>query len=326
MTALMEAEPIYTKSPGAGFPKISVVICTWNRSRLLRLTLEEMTRLQVPVGAEWELIVVNNNCSDETDAVLDDYMARLPLVRLAESRPGKSFAANLAVQQATGDYIVWTDDDVLVEPDWLAAYLKAFLEWPDATIFAGAIEPWFEETPPQWLKQIFPKVASAYAALDHGPRGFALTGETYPYGANMALKRSAHLTEPYDTRIGPRPNSGIRGEEMVMTRRLLAAGATGRWLPEARVRHFIPPNRQKLAYLREYFFGSGEALGILGRNDEGERRLFGRPLWLWKEAVASSIAYGFGRIFRSPEDWIDYYRRANVARGRLKRYVSGRSV
>ena len=185
MTAAARLVPPEMQRDGVSSPILSVVICTWNRSRLLRLTLEQMTRLEVPPGTDWELLVVNNNCSDDTDAVLADFKDRLPLVRLSESRPGKSFAANLAVEKARGDYIIWTDDDVLVAPDWLKAYLRAFANWPDATIFAGAIEPWFEESPPQWLAEIFPKVANAYAALDHGPTGFALTSETYPYGANM---------------------------------------------------------------------------------------------------------------------------------------------
>jgi glycosyltransferase involved in cell wall biosynthesis len=307
-------------------PKISVVICTWNRSRLLRLTLEQMTHLGVPAGTTWELIVVNNNCSDDTDTVLAAFSNRLPLVRLFEPTPGKSHAGNRAIHEAKGEYIIWTDDDVLVESGWLEAYLKAFARWPEASIFAGAIDPWFEETPPRWLQLVFPKVANAYAALDHGPTGFDLSHDTYPYGANMALKRTAQLREPYDTRLGPRPNSGIRGEEMIMARRLFAAGSTGRWVPEARVRHFIPPNRQTLAYLREYFFGSGEALGLLGRSDSGERRAFGRPLWLWKEVVSTELNYRFGRVFRSPENWIDAFQRANVARGRFKRYISGRTV
>jgi glycosyltransferase involved in cell wall biosynthesis len=309
-----------------GTPAISVVICTWNRSRLLRLTLEQMAKLECPPGVSWELIVVNNNCSDDTDQVLAEFRTRLPLVRLFEPTPGKSHAGNLAVRQARGEYLIWTDDDVLVEPDWLKAYYAAFRQWPEATIFAGAIDPWFEEPPPPWLKLAFPKVANAYAALDHGPSGFDLTRDTYPYGANMALKRSAQLKEPYDTRLGPRPNSGIRGEEMIMARRMLGAGAKGRWVPEARVRHFIPPNRQTLSYLREYFTGSGEVLGMLGRNDSGERRAFGRPLWLWKEAVLAEVAYRSGRVFQTPDSWIESFRRANVARGWLKRYVSGRTA
>lgn len=309
-------------APWPDGPSISVVICTWNRSKVLRQTLEQMTLLNVPIGARWELIVVNNNCSDDTDAVLSAFEGRLPLVRLFEKKPGKSHAANLAVREATGEYIVWTDDDVLVDPNWLNGYIAAFARWPEASLFAGAIDPWFEGNPPPWLEQVFAKVANAYAALDHGPVGFAMTRDTYPYGANMALKRSVHLREPYDTRLGPRPNSGIRGEEMVLARRLLSNGYVGRWIPEARVRHFIPSERQTLSYLREYFLGSGEVLGIIGQKNPGERLAFGRPLWLWKEALLSEVGYRLARMFRSPDTWIDDFKQAYVARGRLRTYAS----
>lgn len=303
-------------------PRISVVICTWNRSRLLRQTLEQMTLLDIAPGTRWELIVVNNNCSDDTDSILADFQNRLPLLRLFEPTPGKSYAANLAVREATGEYIVWTDDDVLVDPQWLNEYLAAFAQWPEASVFAGAIDPWFEEPPPRWLEQIFARVAVAYAALDHGPTPCAMTQDTIPFGANMALKRSAHLLEPYDTRLGPRPNSGIRGEETFMVKRLLSAGHSGRWVPEARVRHFIPADRSTLAYLRQYFLGSGEVLGMMGRNDLGEPRALGRPLWLWKEAFALEVSYRLNRMFRSPDKWILEFLQANFTRGRLRTYVS----
>jgi hypothetical protein len=315
-------EHLMTDAESLSNPSISVVICTWNRSALLRETLEQMTLLDVPANTAWEVIVVNNNCSDDTDVVLAEYTSRLPLVRLFESTPGKSFAANLAVREAKGEYIVWTDDDVLVDPNWLKAYTAAFITWPEASLFAGAIDPWFEGSPPGWLERVFDQVANAYAALDYGPTGFAMSRDSYPYGANMALKRSAHLEEPYDTRLGPRPNSGIRGEEMMMARRLLARGAIGRWVPEARVRHFIPIKRQTLGYLQEYFLGSGEVLGMVGEKSAVEHLAFGRPLWLWKEALISEIGYRFGRIFQSPEKWIGSFKAANVARGRLKTYES----
>jgi hypothetical protein len=306
-------------------PQISVVICTWNRSRLLRLTLEQMTHLDVPPGTGWELIVVNNNCSDDTDSVLADFQSRLPLVRLFEPTPGKSHAGNLAVREAAGEYIVWTDDDVLVERDWLKAYVAAFAQWPDSSVFAGAIDPWFEKTPPGWLQRVFSRVAAAYAALDYGPDGLAMTLETPPFGANMALKRSAHLLEPYDTRLGPRPNSGIRGEETSLARRLLSSGHSGRWVPESRVRHFIPAERHTLAYLAQYYIGAGEVLGLTGGDDVGGIQAFGRPLWLWKEAFLLEVGYRWSRLFRSPDKWILEFQKAKLARGRLRTYVSSRS-
>jgi GT2 family glycosyltransferase len=300
---------------------ISVVICTWNRSTLLRKTLEHMTLLETPPGTRWELIVVNNNCSDDTDLVINEFATRLPLVRLFEPSPGKSHAANLAVQNATGAYIIWTDDDVLVDTDWLTAYLQAFSQWPDASVFAGGIDPWFEKEPPRWLERAFSKIAAAYAALDYGPDGFEMSQQTPPFGANMALKRSAHLSEAFDGRLGPRPNSGIRGEETSLVRRLISAGHTGRWIPEARVRHFIPAERMSLAYLKQYFIGAGEVSGLTDPH-VGRAALFGRPLWLWKEVCVSQARYVLTRLFRSPGIWIVEFRRANVAWGQLRTYVS----
>lgn len=303
-------------------PRISVVICTWNRSRLLRKTLERMTELDVPRGASWELIVVNNNSSDDTERVLDDFQSVLPLVRVFEKEPGKSNAANRAVSEAKGEYLVWTDDDVLVDADWLKTYLAAFARWPEASVFAGLIDPWFEEPPPPWLEQVFPEVAHAYAALNYGLTGFELTEKTPPFGANMALKRSAHLVEPYDPKLGPRPNSGLRGEETSMVRRLLASGHTGRWIPEARVRHFIPAERSTLAYLDQWFQGCGEYLGLVESNDYVGPHAFGRPLWLWKEAFVNAARYHISRIFQSPDKWILEFKEAAITRGRLITYRS----
>src|SRR4051794_35896246 len=101
---------------------VTVAICTWNRAGLLDQTLSEMGRLRIPSGLEWELIVVNNNCTDPTDEVIARHTGRLPIRRVSEPRPGQSNARNAAVRVARGDYIVWTDDDVLVDPLWLAAY------------------------------------------------------------------------------------------------------------------------------------------------------------------------------------------------------------
>ena len=57
--------------------RLTVAICTWNRCHLLQQTLEEMTKMTVPTGVDWELVVVNNNCSDATDEVIASFARRL---------------------------------------------------------------------------------------------------------------------------------------------------------------------------------------------------------------------------------------------------------
>src|SRR5438270_654665 len=104
---------------------VTVVICTWNRSRLLERTLSEFVNLRIPPHVQWEVLVVNNRCTDDTDRVISRFEATLPLRRLYQERPGKSNAANHAVAEAAGDLILWTDDDVLVDPGWVESYVRA---------------------------------------------------------------------------------------------------------------------------------------------------------------------------------------------------------
>src|SRR5581483_541916 len=104
---------------------VTVAICTWNRCKLRDQTLAQFQNLRIPEGVTWELLVVNNNCTDQTDLVLENYRSRLPLRRLFEPKQGHCHARNCAVAAATGELLLWTDDDVLVNPEWLAAYVAA---------------------------------------------------------------------------------------------------------------------------------------------------------------------------------------------------------
>src|SRR6478752_2238901 len=102
--------------------RITIAICTWNRSKSLRATLLSLRQLLIPPGIDWELVIVNNNCTDDTNEVIEQFADGLPILLLHERRQGLSNSRNCAVQGAKGDYILWTDDDVIVDPNWLLAY------------------------------------------------------------------------------------------------------------------------------------------------------------------------------------------------------------
>ena len=135
---------MFQHAPSLPGTRLSVAICTWNRCNSLRQTLEGFTGLAVPAATDWEILVVNNNCTDQTDQVIQAYEDRLPVRRAFEPRPGLSHARNRAIAQATGDYILWTDDAVTVSPNWLVSYVDAFRRWPDAALFGGPIQPLLE--------------------------------------------------------------------------------------------------------------------------------------------------------------------------------------
>lgn len=302
--------------------RLTTVICTWNRAELLRLTLESMTDVEVPDDVEWGILIVDNNCTDATPDVIASYAERLPLRSLREPRPGKSHALNRAVAEAECDYLLFTDDDVLVEPGWLRAYRDAIRRHPDGVVFGGPIRPWFEGDPPRWLTEAFSRVEFAYAALDLGDEPIEITGEQSPFGANLVIRAEEQKSTRYDPDLGPRPGSGLRGEEVSLVQGLYARGCKGYWVPEATVRHHIPASRQSLDYLRDWYRGWGEFLVRRG-SGPGPRSFLRRPLWLWRELVERQVRYGVKRMFGRTETWIEELKKLATAQGRFVAY--GRS-
>ena len=91
---------------------ITIAICTYNRADSLSRTLQSLAAMRLPPRVDWEVVVVNNNSTDHTDAVIASFSgSRLPIRREFEPRRGLSRARNRAVDTADGDYILWTDDD-----------------------------------------------------------------------------------------------------------------------------------------------------------------------------------------------------------------------
>lgn len=295
---------------------LTVAICTWNRRALLQRTLESLCGLQLPAPHAWELLVVNNACTDDTDAVLAAFASRLPLRVVHEARPGVSWARNAAAQAARGDYIVWTDDDVLVPPDWLAAYAAAVDRHPDARFFGGPIEPLFEGTPPALVAAALRVAPYAYAALDHGAEEVPLTQHPtrWAFTANMAIPTALQRRFLFDGALGRRHGSMVGGEDTSMLRAIWDEGGEGRWVPEARVRHIIPAERQTVAFLRRYFRGLGQQVAVTS-DTRAVPQLFGRPRWALRALLEHEVR-GLGhRLLGHHEQWLAALRQAEHARG-----------
>ena len=301
--------------------RLTVGICTWNRAQLLEQTLISMRGLSIPSSVEWELLIVNNNSTDDTDKIIERYSKSLPIRGLVEPKPGKAHALNLAAREARGEYILWTDDDVFVDKDWMVGYCEAFKRHPGATFFGGPIEPLFAGVLPPWLKRSWRQVGGAYALRELGEQPIRFSEQLLPYGANLALRASEQAKYCYDTRLGPRPNSAIRGEEVALLQRMLADEHEGWWVPAAKVRHYIPESRQTMKYLRGYFFGLGERDWL--QNGEGTGpKLFGKPRWLWRRAIECEIKYRVRRCLCRPEVWIEDMKAASHAWGLLRAYAA----
>jgi glucosyl-dolichyl phosphate glucuronosyltransferase len=295
---------------------LTVAICTRNRAKLLRQTLEQMTRVAISPAMTWELIVVENNCSDDSVGVSSEFRDRLPIRTISEERLGLSNARNTAVAAARGQYIVWTDDDVLVDEGWLTAYVSAFERYPDATIFGGPISPWFEGRPPRWLAEVATDIGSAFAVRD-ADREDPITEKSTPFGANMAFRTDVMRSTPFDPTLGRTGNTMLGYEETAVIEALLRRGHTGRWVPGARVRHYIPTARQNTTYVRRYYAGDAATQELLSDGLHAQL-LFGKPRWMWREVITREIVYRLHRLYAHPAVWIADLKLAGAAWGRFQ--------
>jgi glycosyltransferase involved in cell wall biosynthesis len=282
---------------------VTVTICTWNRARLLDQALAQIHHLRIPAGVEWEVLVVNNNCTDDTDQVLTRHAEVLPLRRAFEPKPGIANARDCALRHARGEFQFSTDDDALVDPDWFAAYYEAFQRWPQAGFFAGPIEPWFESPPPPQMKAAFESLAIGYCGIDRGKEERLLRPDESPVGCNMAFRR--RLAEPfhYDPRLGRNREQQLFGEETAFCNCMTAAGIPGVWVPSAKVRHYVPAQRMELAYLKRFYAGLGQSMVRMGGVADGTR-LAGVPRWVIRRYLGTWLSR-FGHLLR--RDRVGYY-------------------
>ncbi len=234
--------------------RISVIICTYNRCQTLPKALESVAALKVPELIEWEVLVVDNNSSDRTREVVEDFCYRYPgrFRYVLQPLQGKSYALNEGIREARGDVLAFTDDDVIVEPVWLQNLTAALHDgkWAGA---GGRVLPERMFLSPRWLAVDGRHASGPLGLFDRGPEAGRLAES--PIGNNMAFRKEVFDKHGgFRTDLGPRPGNEIRNEDTEFGSRLLGAGERFRYEPSAIVYHAIPENRVKKEYFLNWWF------------------------------------------------------------------------
>ena len=281
--------------------EITVLICTRNRRASLERTLASITRCHVAPDLAWEVLIVDNGSSDGTSAVIRNFVSRLPIGLVREEVAGLSHARNAGARHARGDYILWTDDDVLVDQDWLDAYRRAFNAHPEAAFFGGRVRPVLEPPTPAWLSDNVDLLDQLLAVRDFGDEPFEIRGDDdrLPFGASYAVRARDQRRHLYDPELGVSPTMRRSGEETEVLRAIMAEGGVGRWVPDARVSHIIPVHRQTLAYVVQHYRAYGETAAYLAVRRGETVPLSGRSRWEARYGLVKSlVAIALGGVLR----------------------------
>ena len=283
----------------------TILICTYNRAPLLRETLAAMQQMRAPDNCAVDIIIVDNNSTDETAAVVRQASrtTRFPIMLLQERRQGKSFALNTGIAAATGDVLALTDDDVLPASDWLAKMVEDFRVHGVNFVFGKVLPRWNDTPPPELLTPPAQAIWGPLAIVDYGdePQHYRVdsTGQRLPIGANIGFLRSALLTiGGWRTDLGKVNNTLISGEDHEIFMRLRRHGLyAGYYDPDVSVRHYVPSSRMTRQYFRKWFYWSGKTHALMldalypELNMANVPRLGGIPRFACREGIMQFARY-----------------------------------
>jgi glycosyltransferase involved in cell wall biosynthesis len=237
---------------------VSLLLCTRNRAEQLQICLEYIAR-QNP-SCSWELVVVDNGSTDDTDRVLSEYAAKMPfpITILYEGRPGQRLGLNQALRVARGNIIALTDDDCYVESDYIDRVREIF-EDPKIGYAGGRVDLFDPTDYPITIKT---STEPEYLP----PRSYVEGG--WILGANMMFRRSVlEAIGGFDPELGP--GTRFYGDDIDAQARASFAGWWGFYAPTAVVAHH---HRRKAndgrALMRIYCKGTGAYMAKFLLNPE----------------------------------------------------------
>ncbi len=295
--------------------KLTIAIPTHNRAHLLARTLDSIERLKLDEGVDAECLVVDNNSSDDTAAVVESLAGRGPIKvrRLFESRLGSSFARNRAIREADCDLILFVDDDATVEPDW-ASEMIAEIERRKLDAACGLVLARWPSPPPSWLgPMLYVKLAVHDPALSAAPIDETERLHNY-FSANVGFRRKTfERFGCFREDLGVTGGNPLSGEDTELFARIIEGGGRMGFAPRAVVHHWIGPERLTRSYFRRksFAFGVGSAFQG-GRSHNRLDKLFRNAVRM----IAAAVRGDSSRAFHHQLECVNFF---GYWRGRLMR-------
>jgi glycosyltransferase involved in cell wall biosynthesis len=169
--------------------RLSVVICTYNRIKWIKYALESSCN-QTLNKDDYEVLVINNNCTDGTGELVDEFINSHPeynVRQVLETQQGLSYARNRGIKEASSDVITYIDDDAIAKPDFFEKVINYMESHSEVIGIGGKVTPKYEGEEPKWLNKYLNMMVTR---VNHGEESFKCQGKLYPAGCNMTYRKN----------------------------------------------------------------------------------------------------------------------------------------
>ena len=246
----------------------SIVIATYNRSDLLKETLDSLLShfRSYDHASQPEIIIVDNNSTDETSRVAASYKEKFNTLKTVhETQQGLSHGRNRGISSATRQIIAFLDDDVEVADRWLEELLRPFSN-PLTAVVGGRVLPFGYASLPDWLPRRYAFLASVF---DPSAEPCQLDSVM---GANFAVRRDMfEKVGVFDPSLGRKGTKLLGGEENELFRRIRGAGGAVLYTPHSVVWHKISSKLNR-EYIYDYAYWLGVSDAYLDKQSKQSRR------------------------------------------------------
>lgn len=263
---------------------ISVIICCYNSASRIEETLTYLKQQVVDENLAWEIILIDNNSSDNTANLAATVMSvsDVPFRIVEEADPGLSNARNRGFKEAKYNYVLMVDDDNSLDNNYVQTIYEKFNEDPTIGMVGGKGIPYIVSDAPIW----FNDYAYCYAT---GQQAKAGEDAEHLYGAGLALRievlnqlKEAGFKSLLSDRTG---NNLMSGGDTELCYAYRMAGYRLVYVDNITFKHILPANRVNWSYLRRLFIGFGHTkaymeaytMAISGKPEPIEGKL---PFWM----------------------------------------------
>ena len=239
---------------------VSFLICTFQRSELLKHCLESFSRQIERMPANSELIVIDNANDASTKSIVDDYLLVIPNLKyVIESNIGLSYARNKGVKESNYEWVVFVDDDGKPHPDFIERVFHVINHF-DFDVFGGMFYPWHRSKKPKWMSNDFGQMNLLRSST--GPLQY---GQTVAGGIAAYKKNKLEEAGLFPTDIGMRGFTVGYGEEDYVIKKMWKNGCKVGFDPHWKMDHLVAEYKYTLIWQLTRSFAKGrDAQIILG--------------------------------------------------------------